>query len=485
MKHSIVLLTLLGAAVCARAELKLPAVFGDHMVLQQGQANRVWGWDTPGTKVTVKFGGQAKSADAGADGRWELSLEPLQASSDPATMEIKGSNARTLKDILVGEVWICSGQSNMRWTLQNSWDSDLEIPAAKHPKIRLMNIPNVGTQDPQQDVDAAWEVCSPANAGAFSGVGYFFGLRLHQMLDVPVGLINNAWGGSAAEAWVRRDVLEGDARFSRLIADWRQREEQLQSQEAVDRHEKLMEGWNGVLLPTIGYGIRGVIWYQGESNATRAWEYRALFPLMIQHWRQQWGQGDFPFYWVQLADFKDEKDQPGDSDWAELREAQTLTQTAVPNGGQAVIIDLGESNDIHPKNKRDVGARLARIALARDYGMDIRWRSPELASVSFADGKALVTIDTFGSTLRTVDTTPVTGFAVCGEDRQWVWAEAKIVGRNRNQVEVSAAAVPNPVAVRYAWADNPVCNLYSAEGLPVTPFRSDDFEMITAPKEGE
>jgi sialate O-acetylesterase len=516
MRFSLLTLTLAALALQARAELKLPAIFGDHMVLQQKQANPVWGWDTPGTEVTVQFAGQTQAAKAGTDGRWTVKLAPLPANAKPATLTIRGTSQRELKDVLVGEVWICSGQSNMQWSVLSSWDADLEIATAKFPNIRLISVPQVGTQEPQDDFKGEWKPCSPQTIGGFSAVGFFYGRVLHQMLDVPVGLINNAWGGSAAEAWVRRDLLEKDARYKTLIDGWVEREKQLSSEQARVAHEKALADWkakaaaarqagkpftarapqspqqqlsgnhrpaniyNGVLRPTIGYGIRGVIWYQGESNASRAQEYGHLFPMMIQHWRQEWGQGDFPFYWVQLADFKAEQPQPGDSDWAELRESQTKTQNVIKNGGQAVIIDLGESNDIHPKNKRDVAERLARIALARDYGVDFKWRSPEYKSVAFEGDKAVVTLDTFGSSLRTVDVTEVKGFAVCGADRKWVWAEAKIAGKDR--VEVKAAGVAKPVAVRYAWADNPVCNLFSVEGLPVTPFRSDDFPMITAPK---
>lgn len=509
-------LLILLAAAPAAAELKLPGIFSDHMVLQQQLANPIWGWDTPGTEISVRYAGQTLSATAGKDGKWSVKLPPLPASANPSVLEIKGSTTRTIQDVLVGEVWICSGQSNMRWTVSNSWDADLEIASAKHPHIRLLQVPNVGTQEPQTDFDANWEVCSPDSVGNFSAVGFFYGRILHQILDVPVGLINNAWGGSAAEAWVRRDLLENDARFATLMTSWKQREADLESEQAAQNYQKALAAWkkkaaaaktagqpftarppqspeqiltgnqrpgniyNGVLLPSIGYGIKGVIWYQGESNAARAHEYASLFPFMIQHWRDEWKQGDFPFYWVQLADFKDEASEPGDSDWAELRESQTKTQQALPNAHQAVIIDLGEGNDIHPKNKRDVAERLARIALARDYGLQINWRSPEFKEAVFKDGKAFITLDTFGSSLRTLDTKTVKGFAICGEDRKWVWADAVLAGRD--QVEVHASSVPNPVAVRYAWSDNPVCNLYSAEGLPVTPFRSDDFPMITAPK---
>jgi sialate O-acetylesterase len=511
-------LLLLGLALLgtARAELKLPAIIGDHMVLQQKQSNPIWGWDNPGTEVEVRFAGQIKKGKAAADGRWSVKLDPLPANAKPAAMQIAGSSKRELSDILVGEVWVCSGQSNMQWSVSQAWDADLEIATAKFPNIRLISVPQVGTQIPQNDFKGAWAACSPQNAGEFSAVGFFYGRLLHQMLEVPVGLIDNAWGGSAAEAWVRRDVLAKDARFKDLMESWTKREADLQSPKAREAYEKALADWkakadaarkakqpfmvrapqspeaalsgnsrpgnifNGVLLPTIGYGIKGAIWYQGESNASRAYEYGYLFPLMISHWRQLWGQGDFPFYWVQLADFKAEQPLPGDSDWAELRESQTRTQQAIANGGQAVIIDLGESNDIHPKNKRDVAERLARWALVKDYGMTLPYRSPEFKSAEFKGNKATVTVDCFGSSLRTVDVSEVKGFAICGADRKWVWAQAKIVGNDK--LEVSAAGVGAPVAVRYAWSDNPICNLYSKDGLPVTPFRSDSFDMITKPK---
>jgi sialate O-acetylesterase len=220
-----------------------------------------------------------------------------------------------------------------------------------------------------------------------------------------------------------------------------------------------------------------VVWYQGESNAGRAYEYNYLFPLMIQHWRDEWKQGDFSFYWVQLADFKPEQPDPGDSDWAELREAQTKTMGLLKNTGQAVITDLGEANDIHPRNKRDVAERLARWALVKDYSLKMPYRSPELKSMEVQANKAVVSVDCFGSTLRTVDVGEARGFAICGEDKKWVWADAKIMGPDK--IEVSSKQVAKPLAVRYAWADNPVCNVYSKEGLPLTPFRTDDFPLMS------
>jgi sialate O-acetylesterase len=520
----------LALAATARAELKLPAIIGDNMVLQQKQSNPIWGWDAPNTQVTVKFAGQTKSAKADEKGRWQVKLDPVPANAQPAVISIQGSSAKELKNVLVGEVWLCSGQSNMGFSVNRTWDADLEMAMAKYPNIRLISVPNVGTQEIQDDFKGQWEACTPVSVGGFSAVGFHFGRLLHEALGVPVGLIDNAWGGSSAEAWVRRDVLAKDPRFAALMERWKQTEATF-TQEAFDKqmeaHKTRLAEWNktrrealkagqpapagnpprppqnaltgqhrpgnlyaGCLHPVIGYGIKGAVWYQGESNAARAFEYRALFPLMIQHWREEWKQGDFSFYWVQLADFKQETPEPGESDWAELREAQTLT-LKLPNTGEAVITDLGEANDIHPKNKQDVAERLARWALVKDYGFKMPYSSPRFKEMKIEGNKAILTFDHADGGLRTVDVDAAKGFAICGEDRKWVWAPAvKILPENNqgmriprgNQIEVSSPAVPKPVAVRYSWADNPIGNVFTAGGLPLTPFRTDDFPMITDPK---
>ncbi len=501
-------------AAAARAELKLPAIISDHMVLQQKQANPVWGWDTPGTKVTVAFAGQTKTTEAGADGKWAVKLDAVPANAQPQTLVIEGSTKREIQDVLVGEVWMCSGQSNMGFTLREDWNGDLEALASKLPNLRLIKVPQVGTQELKTDFKGAWKASAKDSAANFSAVGLLFGRYLHEILEVPVGLIDNAWGGSAAEAWVRRDALEGDPRFALLMENAAKKEAELQSQKAKDdyaaalekhkvalenakaegkpapRSPQSPESWltgnhrpgnifNGIVHPTLGYGLKGVIWYQGESNASRASEYLDLFPFMIAQWRKEWAQGDFPFYWVQLADFNPEPKQPGDSTWAELREAQTKAMQ-LPNTGQAVIVDLGEGRDIHPRNKHDVAARLVRWALVKDYGFTLPHRSPEFKSLQVEGAKATVTLDCFGSSLRPFDVEAAVGFALCGEDKVWHAAKGKILGKD--QVEVTSDAVPAPVAVRYAWADNPVCNLFSNDGLPVTPFRTDTFDMITKPK---
>jgi len=493
----------------ARAEVKLPSIFGSHMVLQQKQKDKVWGWADPGEEVTVSIAGQTKTAKADDKGQWSVTLDPLTAGG-PHTLTVKGKNTVTFDDVLVGEVWLCSGQSNMQWDVNAANDADLESLTANFPKIRLISVPQVGTQEPQTDFKGKWEVCTPETAPSFSAVGFFFGRQLHQTLGVPVGLIDDSWGGSACEAWVRRDLLEKDEKYAPLIERWRQIENGPEAkkryEEALARHKEAAEKakaegkeaprppqtpesqltgnarpgniYNGVLKPTIGYGIKGVIWYQGESNASRAYQYRDLFPLMIQSWRDEWGVGDFPFYWVQLADFMNEKADPAESAWAELREAQTMTLDRLPNTGQAVIIDLGEAQDIHPRNKQDVAKRLARWALARDYGINVPYRSPSYKSMEKKDGKIVVTFDHVGDGLKAFDVPQVRGFTIAGADKTFRKAKARIVGANK--VEVWSDAVDDPAAVRYAWADNPVCNLYGRNGLPVTPFRTDDWKGTTA-----
>ncbi len=470
------------AASSARADVKLPSIFGSHMVLQQKQKNKVWGIAAPGEEVTVTLGFKSKTTRADGQGKWSVLLDPLEASAVSQVMTIKGDNTITLNDVLVGEVWICSGQSNMQWDVVLANDADLELLTARDPLLRLITVPLVGTQEPKDDFRGNWVPSTPESATHFSAVGYFFGRQLRQALGVPVGLIDDAWGGSACEAWIRRELLEKDAKYKPLIERWEKMEKE-KSPRAPEMTGNARPGniYNGTLKPTIGYGIKGVIWYQGETNAGRAYQYRDLFPLMIKSWRDEWGIGDFSFYWVQLADFLAEKAEPGDSAWAELREAQTMTLSKLPNTGQAVIIDLGEGKDIHPRNKQGVARRLARWALARDYGIKIPYQSPTYKSMTVKDGKVTLTFDnTGGSGLKTFDVQEALGFTIAGEDKRFHKAKAKINPAHRDQIEVWADDVPKPVAVRYAWADNPVCNVYGNGDLPLTPFRTDDWKGVTA-----
>jgi len=505
-----------GLAATARGDVSLNNMFGDHMVLQQGIRNKVWGKADPGEAVTVTLGGQSKAATAAADGSWHVFLDPIQEYGGPHALTVKGKNTVTFTDVLIGEVWVCAGQSNMQWSVNQSNDADLEKAAAKFPGIRLISVPQVGTQEPQWNFKGTWTACSPETVGNFSAVGYFFGRQLHQTLGVPVGLINNAWGGSAAEAWVKRDKLAAHPTLQKLHEKWQQEEANYETAKAA--FEKKLADWkaladaakadgkpepagkpdprqhpdgrmkgnarpgnihSGVLTPSIGYGIRGAIWYQGESNASRAYQYRELFPFMIKSWREEWGLGDFPFYWVQLADFRDEKPEPAESDWAELREAQTMTLKALPATGEAVIIDIGEGKDIHPKNKQDVAKRLARWALAETYKVSgITARSPLYKGMEKQGAKIVLSFDNVTGGWRPFDVAAPRGFTIAGADKKFVAAKATILPDGR--IEVSSEAVTDPVAVRYAWADNPVCNMFSSAGLPLTPFRTDDFAGVTA-----
>jgi sialate O-acetylesterase len=510
------LLLLVGFATTARADVSLNNMFGDHMVLQQGIRNKVWGKADPGEAVTVTFAGQSHATTAGRDGAWHVFLDPVAEYGGPHVLAVKGNNRISFQDVLVGEVWLCSGQSNMQWSVNQVNDPDIEKAAAKFPQIRLVTVPQVGVQEPQWNFNGRWQACGPETVGEFSAVGYFFGRQLHQTLGVPVGLVDNAWSGSAAEAWVRRDKLAAHATLKAIHERWVKQEADIAA--AIAAFPAKIEAWKaaveqaqaagmpapeqpkkpdenplkgnhrpgnihaGVLSPSIGYGIRGVIWYQGESNADRAWQYRTLFPFMIASWREEWGLGDFPFYWVQLADFKAEQAEPGESDWAELREAQTLTMQALPNTGEAVSINLGEGKDIHPKNKQDVARRLARWALAETYKVPgIECRSPLYKGMEKADARIVLAFDHVAGGWRPFDVKEPIGFTIAGEDRKFVPAKATI--RKDGRIEVWSDAVPAPVAVRYAWADNPVCNMYSGAGLPLTPFRTDDFPGVTVGKQ--
>jgi len=504
----------LAALSSSHAEVRLPALFSDNMVLQQGIECPIWGWADPGESVTIELNGKTHKTKADQAGRWETKLQKLLASSKPTTIKITGKNTLAIKNVLVGEVWVCSGQSNMQWSVNSSDDPDLEKLTANFPNIRLITVPRIGTQEPQDDFNGQWEPCTPDTVAEFSAVGYFYGRLLHQTLQVPVGLIDNSWGGSACEAWIRRDLLEKLPAAKPYMETWANTEANYDEKKVQATYQKQLATWkeqvakakankkplpkalrqprnpligqhrpanlyNGVLKPLIGYGIKGAIWYQGESNSSRAKAYRDVFPLMIRSWREEWGQGEFPFYWVQLADFRDESPAPQDSNWAELREAQTLT-LKLPNTGQAVITDLGAAHDIHPKDKQNVAKRLARWALAQDYGYEIVHRSPQYKAHQRNGSKLILHFDYVGGGMDTFDIRTPIGFTVAGDDKVFHPAQARIIGKDK--IELTCAKVPNPIAARYAWADNPVANVQNREGLPLTPFRTDDFAMITEGK---
>lgn len=660
-KAWVLLLLMFALAGSVRAEVRLPAIISDNMVVQRGVKVRIWGNADPREKVTVIFEKTSLHTVGDTNGRWEVWLPPLKAGG-PFELKIKGANVLTVKNILVGEVWLCSGQSNMEWPLVNTLDGAEAVKEANYPQIRLFTAAKQTSASPLTDLEGRWVVTTPDEAAHFSAVGYFFGRELHQQLQVPVGLIDSSWGGTPAEAWTSYEALvsvpalrpildryrsslnalpitketyvralaqweeknlhvdpgnkgeaEGYADPATSTAEWRKIDLPAQIETAgllidgaiwfrrvvdvpeswsgkdlvlnlapIDDHDityfngtkigstgretpdsymvprryvvpgslvhsgpnvialrvfdsageggfsrggamsirptgngvsdviSLRGTWdykvelaleprrpdwstrpeavgvsnqnnpsvlyNAMIAPLVPFAIRGVIWYQGESNAGRAFQYRRLFPAMIRDWRKAWRR-DFPFYFVQLPNWCERKADPSESDWAELREAQLMTLRE-PETGMAVAIDIGNENDLHPRNKLDVGRRLAAWALAKTYGRSVIVSGPLFDRFSIEGNKVLIRFK-HAAGLKTIDGGPVKGFAIAGADRRFVWAEARIQG---DTVIVSNPSVPRPVAVRYGWADNPIVNLSNKSGLPASPFRTDDWPGVTATK---
>ncbi|MFT5122101.1 MAG: sialate O-acetylesterase [Kiritimatiellia bacterium] len=495
----------------------LPNIFGDHMVLQQGCPVMVWGWADANEAITVTFAGQEKKVTTAADGKWSVKLDALKASKDGRELKI---NDKVFKDVLVGEVWVCSGQSNMEWSAGNVKEAGKVREAANFPMIRHIQVPKVAAPGPEEDFNGNWQVCSPDTVGRFTAVGYFFGKRLNEELDVPIGLVNSSWGGTRIEPWTpvegwktieshdwaantlkeiaARDPnsAAGKERYARgleEIRNWLGRAEadlaagdypDTLPQPAAFRsnHQGPAMLYNGMIHPIYQFAIRGALWYQGESNGGEYETYYQKKHALVKGWRQLWNQGDFPFYWVQLANFtEDNKTPEGGDGYARIREAQREAMD-LPNTGMAVIIDIGEAKDIHPRNKQDVGHRLAQWALARDYGKDIVPCGPLPTKHEVNGATIKVSFEHVGAGLivgKKVELAPVEEvkegklerFAIAGEDKKWVWAEARIEGKS---VIVSSPEVPAPVAVRYAYSANPEgANLYNREGIPASPFRTD------------
>ncbi|MEX2381241.1 MAG: sialate O-acetylesterase [Opitutales bacterium] len=473
----------------------LHPLFSDHGVLQRELPAPIWGWDEPGEEVTVTFGDQTHTAVADGDGKWMVSLTPLPASAEGRDLTVAGSGSTVIReDVLVGDVWIGSGQSNMQWSVSQSDNPDEEIANAEHPMIRLFTVPRGVAYEPAALVSAQWEICSPETIAGFSAVAYYFSRELHHELEVPIGLIHSSWGGTIAEAWTSAEALEALPDFSphaeqmkilQSMAPGTTRDEAIESW-----HRQIKPGGNGnwrndpnvgavlynaMIAPLLPYAIQGVIWYQGESNAGRAHQYRTLLPALIEDWRERFGAGDFGFHIVSLANYQDTSAEPRDHSWAELREAQAMTAQALPNTGIAMAIDIGEAGDIHPGNKQEVGHRLALSALAHSYGSDVEWSGPWYRAMRVRGNEIRLVFDHAGGGLIARGDKLI-GFAIAGEDRKFVWADAEI---RANMVIVSSPEVENPVAVRYAWDINPDGNLYNIAGLPAVPFRTDDWPMIT------
>jgi sialate O-acetylesterase len=645
IKTFFTVLILLMTTISVFSNVKLPGVLTSNMVLQRNKDIKIWGWANPGEKVSVSFNKEAITVKADKTGKWALVLPPMKEGG-PFTMFIKGKNAITLDNILIGDIWVCSGQSNMEWIVRNTNNSAQEIANANYPKIRLLTIPKNLQLSPVEDVAAIkWSVCSPETVGDFSAVGYYFGRDIFKETNVPIGLINTSWGGTVVEAWISEDFAKRDEAIKNVIENlnfkspeemeaehvksmknlydrfgldpakpissetwgqsgielgfwndmdvpglwetkglgevdgimWFRKEvsipENLAGKEwklslgKIDDNDKtyingilvgetnkyddsrdyvvkagtfkpginliavrvedtgggggfygakedmklvcgtdeisLSGTWkcrlsgeslrigsslnspnsipsclfNGMINPLLNLAVTGAIWYQGESNASRAYQYRTLFPLLIENWRAKWSQPDLYFFFVQLANYMKADEQPVESEWAELREAQSMT-LSLPYTGMAVITDIGEADNIHPRNKQDVGYRLALQAFKSVYGKKVVNNGPVYKSMEISGDRITLTFDTQGSNLVAKDKYGyLKGFAVAGEDKKFYWAKARIKG---NQITVSSDMVQSPVAVRYAWANNPDdANLYNTEGLPASAFRTDNWQGIT------
>jgi sialate O-acetylesterase len=503
--HALALATVLLGGT-ALADVKLPAIISDNMVLQQESPDGIWGWAEPGENVTVKFAG--KSAEAAADdkGKWEVKLEGLTAGMN-GDLTVAGKNTLTVKNVLVGEVWIASGQSNMEFPLARAKDAPEEIKAANFPQIRMFTVQRAAKTEPADDLTGKWEVCAPQAAPGFSAVGYFFARRLYQTLQQPVGIIHTSWGGTPAEFWTPKNVLAHDPAFKPAFDSWAQAVATYPAAKA--KYDQEMAAWkeanktppapgaptpkppraprggdafgspgclyNAMIAPLVNYSIRGAIWYQGEANAGAPDLYKKLFPTMIRSWRKVWHEEEFPFLFVQLANFMQHHEEPTDTNWARLREAQ-LETLDLPHTGMAVAIDIGNPKDIHPTDKQDVGLRLGLWAEATVYYRDQEFSGPLPSGFQIEDSKARLTFRN-GEDMKASDGGKIKGFAVAGEDRKFHWADVEIQG---DHVVVSSPEVPNPVAVRYGWDDDPQCNLINRTGLPASPFRTDEWPMGVA-----
>ena len=519
---SIHILAVAALLPCAlHAEVKPHPLFSDGAVLQRGIAVPVWGTARDGEKVTVEFHGQTATTTA-TGGKWSVKLEPLKEGG-PFTMKITGENTVTVDNLLVGEVWVCSGQSNMQWPFSKTHNAKEEAPKANYPEIRMFTVTRTVSAKPLDEPTGSWITCSPETVNNFSGVGYFFARDIHRQLGVPVGMIHTSWGGTPAQAWTSLEGLAAEpelkeyveaakhrlATYDADVASYKTRIAEFQAakkqwdETTGKAYQEDLKAWNlaaaeakkagtpappkpepatpmpnppadpnggsrdatslynGMIAPIIPYAIKGAIWYQGESNAGKSKEYRTLFPAMVADWRSRWNLGSFPFLFVQIAPFKG---QP-----PEIREAQFLSLGRIPNSAMAVTTDVGDANDIHPSKKEPVGQRLALAARAVAYGEAITFSGPLYDAMTVKDGKAILKFRHTGGGLIAKDG-PLKGFMVAGKDKNFVPAKAEIIGKT---VAVSAEGVAHPVAVRYGWENVPDVNLFNKEGLPASPFRTD------------
>ena len=498
-------LLLVGLTLCplSHAEVTLAPLFQDHAILQRDKPLPVWGRADPGEHVTVAFKGQQVGATATADGRWVVTLEAVPASADPAELVVTGKNTVTVTDILVGEVWLLGGQSNMEWEAGRAQDAEKEIAAANYPLLRHIKVDHNVAETPVETVKTTgWQAATPATVGHFSAIGYFFARDLLRKLNIPIGLVNSTWGGTAIEAWMSPASLQATAAFAGVNARWQKDLAEAPEREANFPRER--EAWakaneiatatktknplpwplpprghgtpygpsvlfDGMIAPLQPFAVRGLLWYQGESNWRHPDEYAEMFPALIRSWRAGWGEGDLPFYFVQLAAYT-VTDDPTHRAWALFREAQT--QALLLRATELVTaIDIGDPKDVHPRNKQEVGRRLALVAKNQVYGIPGDFCGPMFERVTREGSTLRVHFSHAGSGLISYDK-PVQSLEIAGADRVFHPATGKI---ERGTLLVSAPKVKEPVAVRYAWSNAPVANLYSGAGLPALPFRSDQW----------
>jgi sialate O-acetylesterase len=491
------------------ADVKLPAIFSDHMVLQRNEAIRVWGWADAGETVSVTLGEDTATTTANSVGKWQVTLGARSA-GDPTALTVKGNNTVTLTDVVMGEVWICSGQSNMQWSFNNNVDNGAEeVAAAEYPGIRLITVPRITANTPQEDFEGQWVPCTPESVKPFSAVGYFFGRILHRELNVPVGLISTNWGGTRVEAWTSTGDLKQTPAAGPVLEAWQETCAAYDPVKAQTQYDDAIKKWeqdaaqakadnkpaprrpgkqadprvsphhpanlyNSMIAPLVPLSVRGAIWYQGESNVARAYQYRELFPLMIRNWRRDFLNPDMPFGFVQLAPYNYGGDR-GDA-LPELWEAQVMTLKHLKNIGMAVTTDIATTSNIHPPNKQDVGKRLGLWALATIYGERVVYSGPIYQGCEVHADAVSISFSHVGSGLTTSDGEMPSHFTVAGADRVFHPAAAQIVG---SRVIVSSDEVKHPVAVRFAWSNTAEPNLKNREGLPASPFRTDDWPGIT------
>ena len=460
------------------ADVRLPRIFGDHMVLQRNTPIHIWGWADPGETVKVTLNGKDKQTRAAEDGKWSLNLNK-EAAGGPYTLVVKGNNEIVLNDVLIGDIWVCSGQSNMEWPLKRTDNAAAEIESANLPQIRHIKVPRTVAGAPKEDISGnpQWQPATPQFVAEFTAVGYYFAKELQNELNVPIGLLNSSWGGTNVETWTSRAAFENSDEFKKMISTVATPiPDSTVNKSKPNIAPSLLS--NAMIEPIVPFKIKGVIWYQGENNANLAHQYRQAFPLLINDWRERWNIGNFPFYFVQLASYKASggTSEKG-STWAELREAQKMT-LSLSNTGMAVTTDIGNSNDIHPTNKLDVGKRLAAIALNKTYKKKNEYSGPVFKKMKRDGNKIKIYFDHVDGGLTTKTTGQLlNGFEIAGADRSFKKANAVI---EKNYVVVSSDEVAEPIAVRYGWSDDNIeINLFNEAGFPATPFRTDNWDGIT------